>query len=149
MVDNKTYKELYAEQFEQLATFMDDKDKARSELLDLVDRYGVAHLQEEVKAKLPKDLRQLSFPPWREQPNVVAQIVATTKKAVKNILTYDKFAKQYGSNEDLFTLEWVKFAKKYGFKKEPRTYIDRKSFIMKQVYVKLRRMRDEQTATTS
>jgi len=148
MVDGKSYKDIYQEQYGILAESQDAQHNLRAILSDLVDKYGVEGIPERHRDKLPDDLRTLKEPNWRHVPKIVAKTAKTAKSNTKNVLLFDKYAKQFVGNEDLYSMTWEQFAKKYGFLVKPIKFKDRKTFVMVQVYVQLRK-RNEDNAKTA
>jgi len=110
-----TYKEAFELELGILEDRLDKQDIYRLELAKFIKRNGVAGLPSERLKDVPKDLRELSAPVWRQQKGVRKTVLNAAKQGAKNRMMWQKLEEQYKKNKDVLTLSWSAFAKKYNF----------------------------------
>lgn len=110
-----TYKEAYQFELKILEDKLDKQDVYRLELSKFIKKNGVKDLPEEHLKNVPKDLKELSKPLWRQQKGVTNTIVKAAKEGAKNRMMWQKLEAQYTGNKDVLNLSWAAFAKKYSF----------------------------------
>jgi len=110
-----TYKEAFDLELIILESRLDKQDVYRLELAKFIKKNGVKDLPSEHLKNVPKDLRELSKPVWRQQKGVRNTVLNAAKEGAKNRMMWQKLDLKFVNNKDVLALSWTEFAAKYDF----------------------------------